>query len=205
MVSHTSNQTTPCVQHDKHAFLICCHVCALRWAGEAKGGECTQAECARARKGLALPRARNSCEIALLGKRRLRSMLAAAPAVFVHAVVTVTKNSTSAGPTVHPPPLSEARISSDTYHPVSMGEARITPASQQQGWNTFTLSYCDRCSGTTEACACTKRPSHWYTARSTVNAKCSTLAAVPALFTWIIAIQYLKNAYTSVLQTQSHQ
>ena len=52
-----------------------------------------QAECARTLKGLALPRVNHSSEIALSGSRRLRSTLAAAPALFAHAVVTVTKTS----------------------------------------------------------------------------------------------------------------
>ncbi len=43
------------------------------------------AVCVQARKGLALPRASHSGEIAL---RRLRSKLAAAPVLFAHAVVT---------------------------------------------------------------------------------------------------------------------
>ena len=45
-------------------------------------------------KGLALPRASHSGEIALAGSRRLHSTLAlaAAPAFFAHAVVTEIKN-----------------------------------------------------------------------------------------------------------------
>ncbi len=39
--------------------------------------------------GLALPTARHARQIALTGSRRLRSTLAAAPALFAHAVVTV--------------------------------------------------------------------------------------------------------------------
>ena len=39
-------------------------------------------------KGLALPRACHSGEIALAGSRHLRSTLAAAPVLFAHAVVT---------------------------------------------------------------------------------------------------------------------
>ncbi len=67
------------------------------------GGGYTQAlrlaECVRALKGLALPRASHSSEIALSGSRRLRSTLAAAPVLFAHAVVTEAKNRTSATPT----------------------------------------------------------------------------------------------------------
>ena len=48
----------------------------------------SKAECVRAQKGLALPRASHSGEIALAGSRRLRSTLAAAPVLFAHAVVT---------------------------------------------------------------------------------------------------------------------
>ena len=54
----------------------------------AWGGGCMQAVCAYARKGLVLPRASHSGEIALAGSRRLRSTHAAAPALFAHAVVT---------------------------------------------------------------------------------------------------------------------
>ena len=53
------------------------------------GGGCTQAECVRALKGLALPRASQSVEIALSGSRRLRSTLAAMSVRFAHAAVTV--------------------------------------------------------------------------------------------------------------------
>ncbi len=42
-------------------------------------------ECVHTLKGLALPRASHSGEIALAGSRRLRSTLAAAPVLFVHA------------------------------------------------------------------------------------------------------------------------
>ena len=42
-------------------------------------------------EGLALPRASHSGEIALAGSRRLRSMLAAAPVLFTHAVVIVAE------------------------------------------------------------------------------------------------------------------
>ena len=55
------------------------------------GGGCAQAECAHARKGLVLPRASHSGEIALAGSRRLRSTLAAAPVLFAQAVVIVAK------------------------------------------------------------------------------------------------------------------
>jgi hypothetical protein len=56
------------------------------------------ADCVRALKGLALPRASHSSESTLSGSRRLRSTLVAAPVLFAHAVVTVAKNSTSATP-----------------------------------------------------------------------------------------------------------
>ncbi len=53
----------------------------------------------RALKGLALPRKSHSGEIALAGSHRLRSTLAAAPVLFVHAVITAAKHRTSATPT----------------------------------------------------------------------------------------------------------
>jgi hypothetical protein len=49
-------------------------------------------ECAHALKGLALPHASHSGEIALPGSLRLRSTLAAAPVLFVHAAVAVSKS-----------------------------------------------------------------------------------------------------------------
>ncbi len=55
----------------------------------ARGGGCTQAECVRALKRLALPRVSHFGEIAPSGSRRLRSMLAVAPVLFAHAIVTV--------------------------------------------------------------------------------------------------------------------
>ena len=58
----------------------------------------TQAECVRALKGLALPRASHSSEIALADSRRLRSTLAAVSVLFAHAIVTVAKNRTFATP-----------------------------------------------------------------------------------------------------------
>ena len=63
------------------------------------GGGCMQAKYVRALKGLALPRASHSGEIALSGSRRLRSTLAAARILFAHTVVTVAKNSTPTTPT----------------------------------------------------------------------------------------------------------
>ena len=63
-----------------------------------QGGVCTQAECERALKGLALPRASHSGEIALSGLRRLRDTLATVPVLYAQAVVTVAKNSASATP-----------------------------------------------------------------------------------------------------------
>ncbi len=53
---------------------------------------CLSAVCACAKKGLALPCASHSGEIALAGSRRLRSTLAAAPVRFARAVVAVAKN-----------------------------------------------------------------------------------------------------------------
>ena len=46
----------------------------------------------RALKGLALPRASYSGEIALAGSRGLHSTLVAAPVLFAHAAVTEAKN-----------------------------------------------------------------------------------------------------------------
>ena len=65
-----------------------------------RGGGCTQAVCARALKGLALPRTGHSGEIAQSGSRHLRSMLAAAPVLFVHAVVTAARTRKSTTPTL---------------------------------------------------------------------------------------------------------
>ena len=48
----------------------------------------SKAECVHALKGLTLLRASHSSEIALAGSRRLRFMLAAAPVLFAHAIVT---------------------------------------------------------------------------------------------------------------------
>jgi hypothetical protein len=50
-----------------------------------------KAEGVHAQKGLALPRASHSGEIALAGLYRLRSTLTAAPVLFAHAVVTETE------------------------------------------------------------------------------------------------------------------
>ncbi len=51
------------------------------------------AQCAvHSLKGLALLRACHSSEIALAGSRRLHSMLAAAPVLYAHVVVTEIKN-----------------------------------------------------------------------------------------------------------------
>ncbi len=50
-----------------------------------------KAECVHALKGLVLPRASHSGDIALTGSRRLHSTLAAAPVLFAHAAVTVAK------------------------------------------------------------------------------------------------------------------
>ena len=63
-----------------------------------RGGGCTQAECVHTLKGLALPRASHSSEIALVGSPRLCSTLAAEPVLFAHAVVTIVKKRTSATP-----------------------------------------------------------------------------------------------------------
>ncbi len=59
----------------------------------ANSTKLSKAECVYARKGLALPRASHSGEIALVGSRRLRSTLAAAPALFVVTIITVAKTS----------------------------------------------------------------------------------------------------------------
>jgi hypothetical protein len=50
-----------------------------------------KAKCVHALKGLALPRASHSREIALAGSSRLRSTLAAAQVLFAQAVVTEIK------------------------------------------------------------------------------------------------------------------
>ena len=55
----------------------------------------------RARKGLVLPRASHSGEIAMAGSRRLRSMLVAAPVLFAHAVVH-SSNKVVSAPLAHP-------------------------------------------------------------------------------------------------------
>ncbi len=52
----------------------------------------TKSKSVHALKGLALPRACHSGEIALAGSRRLHSALAAAPVFFAHAVVIEIKN-----------------------------------------------------------------------------------------------------------------
>ncbi|MFN9909846.1 MAG: hypothetical protein ACK56F_27630 [bacterium] len=70
-----------------------------------RGGECVPAECARALRGLALPRASRSGEIALADSRRLRPTLVVAPVLFAHAVVIVAK-------TVHAPPLQACNYES---------------------------------------------------------------------------------------------
>ncbi len=64
----------------------------VRWP--QTGAETTKhlkVECVSALKGLALPGASHSDEIALVGSRCLRSTLAAAPVLFALAVVTVTE------------------------------------------------------------------------------------------------------------------
>jgi hypothetical protein len=53
-------------------------------------------QCVRALKGLPLPRASHSH--ALAGMRRLRTTVAAAPVLFVHAAVTVAKTSSFCTP-----------------------------------------------------------------------------------------------------------
>ncbi len=82
----------------------CALVDACGCALVCRGGSCTQAECVRALKELALPRATtwrasHSGEIALSSSRRIRSAHAAAPVLFAHAVVTVAKSCTSGTPT----------------------------------------------------------------------------------------------------------
>jgi hypothetical protein len=58
------------------------------------GSKCTHAECVRALKGLVLPRASHSGELALAGTRCLLPMLLAAPVLLAHAVVTVLQSCT---------------------------------------------------------------------------------------------------------------
>ncbi len=62
---------------------------------QARGVDSTKipkVECVRAIKGLALPRASHSSEIARVGSHRLRNTLAAAPALFAHVIFAVAKN-----------------------------------------------------------------------------------------------------------------
>jgi hypothetical protein len=59
----------------------------------------TKAECVHTLKGLALPRACHSGEIALASSRRLHSTLKEAPVLFAHGVVTADK--TGRLPTPH--------------------------------------------------------------------------------------------------------
>ncbi len=66
-------------------------VCAVLGGTGADATEPPKTECVHARTGLALPRASCSGEITLAGSR-LRSTLAAALAIFAHAVVTAAKN-----------------------------------------------------------------------------------------------------------------
>ena len=54
-----------------------CTFCACG-VGAGRGGGCTQIECVRALKGLALPHTSHSGDIALAGSRRLHFMLATA-------------------------------------------------------------------------------------------------------------------------------
>ena len=60
----------------------------------------TKADCVHALKGLVLPRASHSCEIALVGSSRLRCTLAVAPALFAHAVVTEANTSSFSNPSL---------------------------------------------------------------------------------------------------------
>ncbi len=84
-----------------YASLACSRViartlkCAKRFRCDARGADSTKLpklECVHTLKGLALPCVSHSGEIALAGSRRLRSTLAVAPVLFVHAVATVAKN-----------------------------------------------------------------------------------------------------------------
>ena len=63
----------------------------VREASYRSGDVRRQSVCAHT-QGLALPRASHPGEIALSGSRRLRPVLAAAPVLFAHAIVTVAKN-----------------------------------------------------------------------------------------------------------------
>jgi hypothetical protein len=77
------------------AAVIRCIVLATRQAVNARGGYSnyfTKSKSVHTLKGLALPRASHSGEIALAGSRRLHSTLAAAPVLFAYAVVTEIKN-----------------------------------------------------------------------------------------------------------------
>ncbi len=65
--------------------------------------DATHAECVRALKEPALPRASYFSDIALSGSCRLRSTLAAASVLIAHAAVTAAKN-------VHPTPLCWCRL-----------------------------------------------------------------------------------------------
>ena len=56
------------------------------------GGWCTQAECVRALKGLALPQAWNAGHVDPTGQSRRSDSCAVAPVLFAHAVVTVAQN-----------------------------------------------------------------------------------------------------------------
>jgi hypothetical protein len=61
-----------------------------RWGGYST--HFTKSKSVQTLKGLALPRACHSGEIALAGSRRLHFTLAAVPVLFAHAVVTEIKN-----------------------------------------------------------------------------------------------------------------
>ena len=65
-----------------------------------RGGGCTQAECVRELKGLALLHASHYSKIALSDSQRLCSTLAAALVLFKHAAVTEAKTRISTTPTV---------------------------------------------------------------------------------------------------------
>ncbi len=77
---------------EAHAHSLLCMVIILPIFQSTK-------QCVHALKGLALLRASHSGEIALVGSRRLRSTLVAAPVLFAHAIVTEIKIGRITSPT----------------------------------------------------------------------------------------------------------
>ena len=70
---------------------VCVHVTYVAYIC-ARGTYFTKSKSVHTLKGLALPRASRSGEIALASSRRLHSTLAVAPVLFTHAVATEIKN-----------------------------------------------------------------------------------------------------------------